>query len=180
MIEIRIHGRGGQGAVTASQILAIAAFHEGKECQAFPNFGVERRGAPSTAFVRIDDKPIHLRSHIYTPDIVLVLDASLVDAVDVAEGLKKDGLIIINSNKEPSAFKLSKKFSLRTADATSVALRIFRKDIVNTAMLGAFAKATGIVSLKSCYKGITERFHGSPDLIEKNKEAIKQVYNSVK
>ena len=97
MIEIKILGRGGQGAVTASQILAIAAFYDGKQSQAFPNFGVERRGAPAMAFARIDDKQINIRAHVYNPNIVLVLDASLIQAVNITEGLKKNGKIIVNS-----------------------------------------------------------------------------------
>jgi len=179
LIETRIHGRGGQGAVTASQILAIAAFHDGKQSQAFPNFGVERRGAPSTAFVRISDKPINIRSQVYHPDIVLVLDASLIEAVDVAAGLKKNGIIVVNSNKSPNELGLG-NFEVHTADATTVALELFKKDIVNTPMLGAFVKATGIISLESVYKGIEERFAGKKHLIELNKKAVKKVYDKLK
>ena len=96
LIEIRIHGRGGQGAVTSSQVLAIAAFHSGKQSQAFPNFGVERTGAPVESFVRIDDKPINLRQHVYDPDYVIILDSSLIDDVPVTEGLQKNGVIVVN------------------------------------------------------------------------------------
>jgi len=176
MIEIRVHGRGGQGAVTASQILAIAAFHDGKHSQAFPNFGVERRGAPSTAFTRIDDRPINIRSQIYSPDIVLVLDASLKCVVDVSSGLKDSGKLIINTNKSASELRFNGRFEVFTADATSVALEIFKKDIVNTPMLGAFAAATKMVSMSAIEKGIDEIFAGKPELIALNKKAVREVY----
>ena len=176
MIELRIHGRGGQGAVTASQILAIAAFHDGKQSQAFPNFGVERRGAPATAFVRIDDKPINIRCHVYNPDMVLVLDASLLDVVKVTDGLKDGGLLIVNSNKPPEELGVKGNFSVHTADATSVALEIFRKNIVNTALLGAFAKVTGLISIEALYKGVEEIFKGRGKLLELNERAVKAVF----
>ena len=121
MIEIRIHGRGGQGAVTTGQLIAIAAFYDKKYCQSFPMFGVERSGAPVQAFVRISNKEIHLRSEVYTPDIVIVLEPSLIEAVDVTKGLKKDGKIIINTNKKPSELKIKGNFNICTIDATSSA-----------------------------------------------------------
>lgn len=99
MREIRIHGRGGQGSVTATELLAVAAFEDGKYSQAFPAFGVERRGAPVMAFVRLNDKPIRLRSQIYEPDYVIVQDATLVDVVNVAAGARQDGIILINTEK---------------------------------------------------------------------------------
>ncbi len=124
MKEIRIHGRGGQGAVTASEVLAIAAFHDGKYCQAFPSFGVERRGAPVEAFTRISDKPINIREHVYEPDYVIVLDPTLLANVDVARGVKDDGIIIINSNKPASEFKLDTKARVETIDMTAAAMEI--------------------------------------------------------
>jgi len=173
MIEIRIHGRGGQGAVTTSQLLAVAAFHDGKQCQAFPNFGVERRGAPTTAFARIDDKPINLRSHVYDPDIVIILDPSLLQAVDVTEGLKEDGVIIINTSKKPEEFKLKAK--VHCIDATKIALEIFKRPIVNTAILGGFAKITKLVTVESLCKAVDQKYKGK--IAELNKEIIKKVYN---
>ena len=101
MIEIRFHGRGGQGAVTAANLLAMAAFREGKDVQAFPYFGVERRGAPVTAFTKIDDRPVRIKSQIYEPDHVIVMDSSLLKAVDVDQGLKNGGVILVNTDKKP-------------------------------------------------------------------------------
>ncbi len=136
MKEIRIHGRGGQGAVTAAELLAVAAFNDGWFVQAFPSFGVERRGAPVTAFVRLDDLPIRLRSQIYSPDYVIVLDDTLLEVVDVANGIKKDGFVLINSARSPKDFNLKTK--VITIDATNIALNMIGKPIVNTVILGAF------------------------------------------
>jgi len=176
MIEIKILGRGGQGAVTASQILAIAAFYEDKQSQAFPHFGVERRGAPAMAFTRIDDKQINVRSHVYNPDIVLVLDSSLLEAINVTEGLKSKGIIIVNSNKKPQELKIKGNFKVHTVDATSVALDIFKSNIVNTVILGAFARITKLITLDSVNKAIEERFARKQKLIDLNKEAVKKAY----
>ena len=158
MIEIRFHGRGGQGAVVASNMLADAAFREGKHVQAFPFFGVERRGAPVSSFTRINDTPIKIRSQVYTPDYVIVLDSTLIDITDVTSGLKKNGIIIINTDKKPSDFNLS--FKIATIDATSIALdnKLGSKmaPIVNTSILGAFAKVSRIISLESIIMAIEE------------------------
>lgn len=179
MLEIRIHGRGGQGSVTAAQILAISAFYDGKQSQAFPRFGVERRGAPVEAFCRIDDKPINVRSQVYTPDLILVLESSLLEAVDVTSGLKEGSTIIINTS-QPVADKKYAKFNVHCVDASKVALDIFKADIVNTAILGAFSKVTGIVSLNAINKSVEDRFAGKTQLIDMNKEAVKRVYEQVK
>lgn len=178
MIEIKTIGRGGQGAVTFSQILAIAAFEEGfPVVQAMPAFGVERRGAPAFSYTRLSkEQCFGNRSLIYEPDIVVLLDSTLLKELNVTEGLKKNGVLIINT-KKPQKFRNCKVY---VADASSVALKLFKKDIVNTAMLGAFAAATELVSLKSLFKGVEQRFEGNKDLIEKNKQAIKEVYNSIK
>ena len=176
MNEIRIHGRGGQGAVTAAQLIAIAAFYDKKESQAFPRFGVERRGAPVEAFTRISDEKINNRAGVYHPDVVVVLDASLIVAEDVTEGLKKGGTIIINTTKLPKEVIKSKEFKVFTVDATSIAMSIFHQEIVNTAILGAFAHATGLVSLESIDKAIEDRFGKSQKMIELNKQAIKEAY----
>ena len=180
MIEIKTIGRGGQGAVTFSQILAIAAFHDDYQSQAMPSFGVERRGAPSFSYTRISKEPIHIRSLIYNPDIVVLLDVSLLETINVTEGLKPKGTIIINSNKSPKDLKIKGNFNIHTVDASSVALKLFKKDIVNTAMLGAFAKVTNQVTLESLDKGIEERFENKIKLIQLNKQAIKAVYEKVK
>lgn len=172
MIEIRIHGRGGQGSVTTASLLAIAAFHDKKYSQAFPSFGPERGGSPVIALARISDKEINLRSNVYNPDVLIVLDSSLIKEVDVTQGLKKDGIIIINSQKK---IKI-KNFKTYTVDATGLALKILGKPIVNTALLGAFSKITKIISLKSLEKAIEEYFIKKPSIIKPNKELIKNVY----
>jgi len=180
MIEIKTIGRGGQGAVTFSQILAIGAFYDNYQSQAMPSFGVERRGAPSFSYTRISKEPINIRSLIYNPDIVIVLDATLLESIDITEGLKEKGIIIINSNKTPNQLKIKGKYKIHTVDATSIAYKLFKNNIVNTAMLGAFSKVTNLVKLESLYKGIEERFEGKKKIIDLNKQAIKQVYQKIK
>lgn len=182
MIEIKCIGRGGQGAVTFSQILAMAAFEEEfPVVQAMPTFGVERRGAPSFSFTRLSKKQCFgIRSQIYNPDIVIVLDPSLIEDIDATKGLKKKGKLIINTNKDPKKLKIKGNYDIHTVDASKVASKLFKKDIVNTAMLGAFAHATKIVSLKSLNKGIKQRFKGNKKLIDLNKKAVKEVYDKLK
>ncbi|NOY05174.1 MAG: pyruvate ferredoxin oxidoreductase subunit gamma [Chlorobi bacterium] len=181
MIEIRIHGRGGQGAVIASKILASAFFKEGKYVQSFPTFGVERRGAPVAAFIRIDDKQILVRSQIYKPDDVIVLDPTLIDAVDVTQGLKSGGWILINTTREPKEFEKLSEFRIATVDASGIAakhgLGSKAHPIVNTAILGAFARITGFVKLESILEAITEEV---PFARKANVEASKEAFRSVK
>ncbi|UCG69732.1 MAG: pyruvate ferredoxin oxidoreductase subunit gamma [Thermoplasmata archaeon] len=166
MYEVRFHGRGGQGAVTAANILAIAAFKEGKDAQAFPMFGVERRGAPVQAFVRMDEKPIDLKTQIYEPDAVVVLDPTLLEVVDVTQGLKEGGIVILNTKKEPSEFKFANA-KVFTVDATSIAvdnrLGTRTNPIVNTAILGAYSKAVGNVGMEAIRKAIKENAPIKPD-----------------
>ena len=125
--EVRFHGRGGQGAVTSSQVLAVAVFCDGKYTQAFPNFGVERTGAPVESYTRIDEQPINVRQQVYTPGYVIVLDPSLMANVDVTKGLKKDGLIVVNSEKTPKELGLE-KFNTKCIDITKVALEVIGKN----------------------------------------------------
>lgn len=157
MREIRFHGRGGQGAVIASNILANAAFLEGKDVQAFPYFGVERRGAPVTAFVRVDDKPIRIKFFIYNPNFVIVLDESLLKAVDVTAGLQDPGVVVINSKRSPEDMGME-NYKIATVDATDIALNngLGSKvsPIVNTIMLGAFVTATDEMKLDSVLASI--------------------------
>jgi len=174
MHEIRIHGRGGQGAVTAAELIAKAAFIDGKFSQAFPYFGVERRGAPVQAFCRIDNSFIRIRQNVYEPDYVMVLDSSLLDVVDVFEGLRKNGTVIINTTKP-----IEKK-NVHCLDATSIALETLGLPIVNTVMLGAFAKVSGLVSIGSIKTAMSEQFAKKPDLLEKNMAAISKAYEGVK
>lgn len=175
MIEIRIHGRGGQGSVTSASLLAIASFNDGKFSQAFPTFGPERGGCPVEASARVSDNPINIRSQIYNPDVVIVLDASLIDKVDISSGLKKKGVIIINSGKPAGSFKLNHK--TYTIDATKYAIGVFNRPFVNTALLGAFSKITKVVSLNSLLKAVDEHFKGK--VAELNKKVIKVVYDAV-
>ena len=180
MIEIRIHGRGGQGVVTSGQLIAIAAFYDGKHTQSFPMFGVERGGAPVEAYARISAEKIRVRSQIYNPDIVLVLDSSLIGAVDITKGLKKGGLIIVNTSKKPAELKIKGNFKIYCIDALSISMEIFGRPIVNTPILGAFSAFTKHISLESLYKALDERFEGKGKLIELNKTAIKKVFDSCK
>lgn len=170
MIEIRIHGRGGQGAVTASELLGYAAFEEKKFSQAFPKFGPERSGAPVEAYTRIDGKFIGLRSQIYEPDHLIILDKTLLEMENITSGLKKGGTVTINTNT-----KIKTSFKTYDIDATKIAMEVLGRPIVNTVMLGAFAKATGLIKLSSIEKAITERF--PKELAEKNIEAIRRAYN---
>jgi 2-oxoacid:acceptor oxidoreductase gamma subunit (pyruvate/2-ketoisovalerate family) len=161
MRELRIHGRGGQGAVIASKLLASALFHEGKSVQSFPAFGVERRGAPVTAFLRLSTGPILLRCEIVNPDELIVLDPTLVGAIDVTAGLKPGGSILINSDRPPESYvNLAGRFRVATVDANSIAgrhgLGSRTQPIVNTAILGAFAAFSGIVSLDAICAAIAE------------------------
>ena len=171
MIEIRFHGRGGQGSVTAAEILAKAAFKDGKYAQAFPFFGVERRGAPVMAFTRIDDKPIDIRYQIYNPDYVLVLDDGLMSVTDVFSGAKENTEVIINIAQE---FKENKDIPVYSIDATGIALDMLGRNIVNTIILGYFAKKTQVVSIDSLIEVIKETFPGKVG--ELNAEATKKAY----
>lgn len=178
MFEIRFCGRGGQGAVTSVEICAVSAILEGRYAQGFPSFGPERRGAPVMAFLRISDRPIKLRSKIYEPDAVVVLDPSLMDVTDPAEGLKKNGIIVLNTNKPHSDFRERfKGFNLATVDAYKIAREEMGVTIVNTTMLGALIKATDIVGLKSIEESIKERFGR---IAEKNINALKRAYKETK
>ncbi|HJH32212.1 MAG TPA: pyruvate ferredoxin oxidoreductase subunit gamma [Methanosarcinaceae archaeon] len=174
MKEIRIHGRGGQGSVTAAELLAVAAFADGKFSQAFPAFGVERRGAPVQAFTRISDSTIRLRSQVYEPDYVIVQDPTLLEIVDVASGVKDEGIILINTEFAPETFKLDTKAKIITIDATRIALDVIGRPIVNTVLIGAFAGATGEIDPESIQNAVKERFPGKVG--EKNAEAIQRAY----
>ena len=160
MIEIRFHGRGGQGAVTSAEMLALAAIGEGKYAQAFPSFGPERRGAPVVAFCRIDEKPIKIRANISEPDLVVVLDASLLKIVNVAAGLKPNGVLVTNTKEDPVKVKETLKIKNRLAavDATKIATEILKLPITNTTMLGALIKAWEVVKKDSFIHPLEERF----------------------
>lgn len=177
LIEIRWHGRGGQGVVTAGELLAETALDSGKYFQAFPDYGPERMGAPIRAFTRLSDEPITIHSQIEEPDVVLVLDPTLLGAVAVAEGLKEDGVLVVNSAKDPAevreitGFQVGKVF---TVDASHIAIEEMGREITNTPMLGAFAQATGVVKLDDLAGEIRDWFGAklSKEAVEANVRAM--------
>lgn len=176
LVEIRWHGRGGQGAVTSAEILAKAAINEGKYAQAFPSFGPERRGAPVLAFDRInDDQPIRIRAEILEPDVVVVLDSGLLRIVNVTSGLKEKGALVINTKESPReiAAKLGNKWRLATIDATKIAREVLGVPIVNTTMLGAVLRTIKVVNLESLVDPLKERFGR---LAERNINAMKKAF----
>ena len=175
MLEIRWHGRGGQGAVTAAEILATAVINEGKYAQAFAAFGPERRGAPVLAFTRISDSEILIRSQIYEPDIVVVLDHNLVNLQDLDEGLKTNGIVILNTVSLPKAFedRFAKASKIATVDATNIAIKELGTPITNTAILGSLVRVTGVVRLETLDQIFKERFKINA---EKNMGAVRSAY----
>jgi len=175
MTEIRWHGRGGQGSVASAEMFAIAAIEEGKSAQAFPSFGPERRGAPVMAFTRVSDEFIHLRTGITEPDVVVVLDPTVMSAVDVTAGLKDGGIVVANTSKGRE--ELAKEFNITARLATVNAGRIAHEEIgrpiTNTTMMGALVKVTGLVELDSLAEQIEKRF---PGVAEKNIKAMRRAY----
>jgi len=181
ILEVRWHGRGGQGAWTASELLARAAIAEGKYVQSFPEFGPERMGAPVTAFTRISTEPIKIRCGVYSPDVVAVLDPTLLKTVNVADGLdERTGNILVNTNENPVEVRKQLKSDagkVWTVEASEISLKILGMPITNTAMLGAVARVTGIVSLETIEKMINGRFRG--DVAAKNFAVVKEAYQGV-
>lgn len=175
MIEIRVHGRGGMGSITLVEILAKAIGYDDKFSQAFGAFGPERRGAPVRAFCRIDDKKIQLRTQVYSPDYVILLDSTLIDLPEVRDGVKSNTIFIVNSKEKPET---DIKNKIYTFDATELALNTIGKDIVNTAMLGVFAKVTKLVTLDSVSKVLEKRFQGK--LVEINKKLVIEAHDKMK
>ncbi len=176
MKEVRFHGRGGQGAVTSAELIAHAAIEDGCYAQSFPSFGPERRGAPVVAFVRINDERIRTRAEIEKPDIIVLLDSSLIKVVDVCAGLKEGGFAVLNSRHKPD--EIDTPFPLRgriaTVDANKIAREVLGVPITNTTMLGALIKATGLVKLDCIRKPLDERFG---KIAEKNFNAMKRAYD---
>jgi len=182
LIEIRWHGRGGQGAWTASNILAQAALKEEKYAQSFPAFGPERMGTPILAFTRISDEPIHIHCMVYNPDAIVVLDPTLLKTINVVAGLKEGGTIIVNySNEARELYKLfnveAGKYRVYIVPATEIAIEVLGRPIANTAMIGSLVKAMGVVRLESVLETIRERFPGT--IGERNVEAAKRAYEQV-
>jgi pyruvate ferredoxin oxidoreductase gamma subunit len=183
MFQVRIHGRGGQGVVTAAELLSVAAFLEGREAQAFPTFGSERTGAPVVAFCRMDDKPIRVREPITEPDAVIVQDPTLVHQVDLFAGLDESGYLLVNTSRALADLGLAEyveRFApgrCATVPATDIARERLGRPLPNAALLGAFAALTGEVSLESVSAAIRERFSGA--IGEQNVAAAEEAHRSI-
>jgi pyruvate ferredoxin oxidoreductase gamma subunit len=175
--ELRIHGRGGQGSVTAAELIASAAFENGVFAQAFPMFGVERRGAPVAAFVRFADRKIRLRSQIYEPDYIIVQDSTLIKDVNVFAGMKKGGIAIVNTHAA-GGWTAPEGVKVITVDATGIALEVLGIPITNTSLMGAFAAASGEITMEAMENAIRHRF--KEEIAQKNIEAARRAYNLVK
>ena len=186
LIEIRWHGRGGQGAKTASLLLADAAFNTGKYIQGFPEYGPERMGAPITAYNRISDAPITIHSNIYEPDYVVVVDETLLKSVDVAKGIKKDGALIINSKKSPEALRPllnGYKGKICTVDAEAISIECLGKNFPNMPMLGAIVKVSRVIDAQEFISNMREsfehKFAGKENVIEGNMKAVVKAMEEV-
>jgi pyruvate ferredoxin oxidoreductase gamma subunit len=166
MFQVRIHGRGGQGVVSASQMMSVAAFHQGRHSQSFPSFGSERMGAPVVAFVRIDDKEIELREPVLEPDLLIVQDPTLFNAIDIFSGLKPDGTVLINSGKSVKELGIDDAVShlpeghVIAIPATELALKHLKRPTANTVLLGAFAAGSDLLGMDGVEKAILEKFPG--------------------
>jgi len=188
LIEIRWHGRGGQGAKTAALLLGDAALASGKYIQAFPEYGPERMGAPVASFNRISPNPILLHSGVINPDIVVVLDPTLIESVNVTEGINEGGVLIVNTERAPKEIKSDCKImpgiKVFTVDASKISTETIGKDIPNTPMLGALIKATGILDFKEMLEDmkhkLEKKFKSKPEVIEGNLKAIERAYAEVK
>jgi len=187
MKQIRLHGRGGQGVVTAAELIAIAAYHDGHQSQAFPSFGVERTGAPIQAFARIDDNFIRNREQVYNPDILIILDPTLIGLVDMTSDCNQDVKIIVNTAQSAAELNLAygakkEKIPLENifaVDATKIALEILGRNLANTTILGALAKAVDLISIAGLREAIKEKFEEKGEtVVKKNIEAIERAYNS--
>ncbi|MCL5022178.1 MAG: 2-oxoacid:acceptor oxidoreductase family protein [Nitrospirae bacterium] len=185
-LEIRWHGRGGQGTVTAAKVLADACLSGGRHVQAFPEYGPERSGAPLRAYNRISTGELRMHCPVLHPNVVAIADATLLDAVDVAEGAREDSIFIVNTSKEPSELRaklnLSPKQKVYTLDATKIAMECFGRALPNAPMLGAVSKATAVVGLDSLVEDVRKSFGKkfSQKIIEGNIEATKRGYEEVK
>jgi len=183
---VRFHGRGGQGAVTAADLLALAAFEEGRYAQSFPSFGSERMGAPVVAYCRLGEREIRTREPVLAPDCVIVIDPTLVHQVDLFAGLGPEGYLLVNSSRpldELGLTSLAARFRperLRTVPATEVALRQIGRPLPNAAMLGGFAALTAEVTIAAISSAIRERFSDNPSVAERNVAAVAEVYQLVR
>ena len=175
--EIRIHGRGGQGSVTAAEVLARAAFKDGLVSQAFPSFGSERMGAPVVAFCRLSDRPIRTRAVIEQPDYLIVQDPTLFGQVDIFSGLKAGGVAVVNTEK-PGDIQVPRGATLKAVAGTRIAMDVIGRPIPNMVMVGAFAGTTGLISLPALQEAVKERFSGKVG--DLNAEAVAKAYNAAK
>jgi len=184
IVEIRIHGRGGQGAKSAAQLIVEAAMEQNKQIQAFPEYGPERSGAPMVTYARISDKPITTYQPVLNPDVVIVIDPTLLGQVDVTKGMGKDGILIVNSTKEPGEIRKQTGFAgkVYTADATGISIRLLGKNLPNTPMLGAMIKVAGVISMEALKKKIESMFLKKigPEKTQANIDAITAAYEGVK
>ena len=186
LTEIRWHGRAGQGLVTAAKLLGDTALGTGQYFQAFPDYGPERMGAPIRAYTRLSPEPIRIHSQIENPDVVLVLDPTLLGIVDVAEGLHDGGALLVNTNQSPAAIRKSlgldgRAVRIYAVDASRIAIDTLGREITNTPMLGAFARATGLFPLESIIADVRRSFGKKlrAEIVEANIEAVRQAYDSV-
>jgi pyruvate ferredoxin oxidoreductase gamma subunit len=187
MKQIRLHGRGGQGVVTAAELIAIAAYADGHQSQAFPSFGVERTGAPIQAFARIDDKFIRNREQVYHPDILIILDPSLIGLVDMTSDCSKGVKVVVNTSQKAEELNLTcgpkkEKIPLTdifAVDASKIAMEILGRNLANTTILGVLARAIDLVSITGLKEAIREKFEEKGEaIVKKNIEAIEKAYNS--
>ena len=184
MLQVRIHGRGGQGVVTAAEMLSVAAFEQGRHAQAFPSFGSERTGAPVVAFCRIDDREIRLREPILAPDVLIVQDPTLLHQVDVFQGLRPDGYVLINSRRSFDALGVGdmartfRRERLVTVPATEIALKHLGRPMPNVALIGGFAALSGLVSMEAVAHAIRDKFTGK--VAEANIAAAGEAFEHVK
>ena len=183
-IEVRFHGRGGQGVVTASKILAETALEEGKYFQGMPDYGAERMGAPILAYTRISSKPIKPYCMVTEPDVVVVLDPTLIGSIDATEGLKEGGVLLVNSPLSPSEIRsrLDYKGEIWTVDATGIAMELMGRNLPNTPMLGALARATRIVDKESLKRELRTKFGATmkAEVVEANVAALEKAYDKAR
>ncbi|MDN5332579.1 MAG: pyruvate ferredoxin oxidoreductase gamma subunit [Tepidanaerobacteraceae bacterium] len=187
VLEIRWHARGGQGAKTAALMLAESVAEMGKYVQGFPEYGPERMGAPIQAFNRISDEPIYIHSNVVNPDIVMVLDSTLIGKANITDGVPEDGIYIINTTKTPAEVRKMlgvKGGKIYTVDANQISLETIGRPIPNTPMMGAFIKATGIIPfdefMARMREQLAKKFKSKPEVIEGNLKAIERAYQEVK
>ncbi len=184
LVEVRWHGRGGQGAKTASQLLAGAALDEDMYIQAFSEYGPERMGAPMRSFTRISRQPIMIHCHVTNPEVVVVLDPTLLGAVDVAAGLSEEGKLIVNTDKTPADIRKEiglKGGEIYTVDATKIALDCLGRPIPNTPMMGALIKVTGLIKIENLIKGLKKKFSKKfkDEIVQGNIKAVERAYEEV-